>query len=90
MEKALYLIVTKNGFDEAVNNIIEQKAALWINPGILSDEQIQSLAQVEITPHILEQEIQPGNEKAVLEIIQQIERDDKEANILYRILYIEL
>ena len=82
MEKALYLIVTKNGFDEAVNNIIEQKAALWINHGILSDEQIQSLAQVEITPHILEQEIQPGNEKAVLEIIQQIERDDKEANIL--------
>ena len=53
MEKALYLIVTKKGFDEAVNNIIEQKAALWINPGILSDEQIQSLAQVEITPHIL-------------------------------------
>ena len=82
MEKALYLIVTKNGFDEAVNNIIEQKAALWVNPGILSDEQIQSLAQVEITPHILEQEIQPGNEKAVLEIIQQIELDDKEANIL--------
>ena len=45
-------------------------------------DRIQSLAQVEITPHILEQEIQPGNEKAVLEIIQQIERDDKEANII--------
>ena len=82
MEKVLYLIVTESGFNEAVNDIIEQKAALWINPGILTSEHIQSLEQAEIIPHILEQEILPDNEKAVLEIIQQIERDDKEVAIL--------
>ena len=48
MEKALYLIVIENGFNEAVNDIFEQKAALWINPGILTDEHLQLLKQVDI------------------------------------------
>jgi hypothetical protein len=82
MEKALYLIVTESGFNEAINDIIEQKAALWINPGILTSKHIQSLDQVGITPHILEQKIQIGNEKAMLEIIKKIEQDDKNINIL--------
>jgi len=82
MEKALYLIVTESGFNEAVNDIIEHKAALWINPGILTDEHLQLLKQVDVIPRILEQEIQPGNEKAVLEVIKHIEQGDKEINIL--------
>ena len=48
MEKALYLIVIENGFNEAVNDIFEHKAALWINAGIFTDEHLQLLKQVDI------------------------------------------
>ena len=48
MEKALYLIMIENGFNEAVNDIFGHKAALWINPGILTDEHLKLLKQVDI------------------------------------------
>jgi hypothetical protein len=79
----IYLIFSPEGFDEAKNDIIDDKATLWINNNVLSDEQQTELTAADITLHQLPEYVTPTDEKGVVAALEYVEkRSDKNAEIL--------
>tara|TARA_R110002111_G_scaffold256079_1_gene322852 strand:+ start:228 stop:488 length:261 start_codon:yes stop_codon:yes gene_type:complete len=86
MTQALYLIFTEAGFAEAKTAVMEEKALLWINPDVLDDTELKELNNAQITVKILDDWVKPGDEKATLTIINQIEKNIKNVSILVEYL----
>ncbi len=79
----IYLIFSAEGFDEAKNDIIDDKATLWINNDVLSDEQQTELTAANITLHKLPEYVKPTDEKGVVAALEYVEKhSDKNAEIL--------
>jgi hypothetical protein len=87
MEKTGYLIFTETGFASAKSDLLsEPEPTLWINPKILDTAQLNILSKVKVDTHILEKWVKPGDEKATLNIIQQIEQHHPDTNLLVEYL----
>jgi len=69
----IYLIFTSEGFAEAKDNIIEDQAGLWINDNILSASQLTELETQNIPVTILNSQVKPSDEKAIITIVEKIE-----------------
>ncbi len=82
----IYLIFTEIGFEEAKENILQDKAALWVNDGILSKTQQTLLSENEIAVTILKSSVNPSNEKDIIAAIESIEIDYPDAEILVEYL----
>ncbi|MDH5358112.1 MAG: hypothetical protein OEW63_05745 [Gammaproteobacteria bacterium] len=82
----IYLIFTQDGFEEAKNIIIEEKATLWVNEDLLSDQQISELTQAAISVHTLPNKVDPNDEKSILAALKLIEQDAPKTEIFVEYL----
>ncbi|MFW5446529.1 MAG: hypothetical protein ACKE8G_00190 [Methylophagaceae bacterium] len=82
----IYLIFTQAGFEDAKNSVLENNATLWINDGILSDEQLKALSTASVTVNILSTLIEPTNEKAIIAAIESIEIEHPDTELLVEYL----
>ncbi|PHS70622.1 MAG: hypothetical protein COB23_02795 [Methylophaga sp.] len=77
----IYLIFTAEGFDEAEGIILENKAVLWVNDNVLTDQQSQQLKMANIKVNILTDNADPSNEKSVLSALRQVEQQSPQDKI---------
>ena len=77
----VYLIFTSEGFEEALAEIIEHKADLWINDDILNAQQKIILSDYQIDFHILESKVEATDEKAIISAIKYIEQRIEKAEL---------
>jgi len=82
----IYLIFSQEGFAEAKEAILADKAILWVNPGFLSDEQLAELKHANITVQIFAESVNGGNEKSILQALKPIEENEPKAEILIEYL----
>ena len=82
----IYLIFTQAGFEDAKSSVLENNATLWINNGILSDEQLKSLSMASITVNMLIPLVDPTNEKAIIAAIESIEKEHPNAKLFVEYL----
>lgn len=78
----IYLIFSQDGFAEAKESILADKATLWINADFLSEEQSAELKQENINVQIFSALVDGGNEKSILQALKPIEEKQPEAEIL--------
>jgi hypothetical protein len=86
MTQTLYLIFTAEGFTEAKEAILQDKALLWINPDVLNETQTTELTAADIEFKILDKWVKPSDDKAALDIMSSIEKNMKDVNILVEYL----
>jgi len=82
----IYLIFTSEGFEEAKDIIKQDKAALWVNDDVLSDDQKEDLSAANISVDILPNNADPKNEKSVMAAIQHVEQLAPKIEILVEYL----
>ena len=82
----IYLIFTQQGFEEAKNLVLTDKATLWINDGILSNEDLAILTTAGITVHTLTEKTDPSDEKSVLAAVKHVEQHSPKAEIFVEYL----
>jgi hypothetical protein len=82
----IYLIFTQAGFEDAKESVLTNNATLWINDGILSDDQLKALSAAKITVNILEKPVDPANEKAIIAAIESIEIEHPDTELLVEYL----
>ncbi|RKZ80488.1 MAG: hypothetical protein DRQ35_02175 [Gammaproteobacteria bacterium] len=82
----IYLIFTQQGFEEAKNIILEDKATLWVNDGILSNENLAELTTTGISVHTLNDKIDPSDEKSVLVALKHVEQNSPNTEIFVEYL----
>lgn len=70
----IYLIFTTEGLAEAMDSIIEDKAALWVNPNVLTEQQTNTLTQANIDINELAEPANPSNEKSVVKALEYVEQ----------------
>ena len=78
----VYLIFTAEGLAEAINDIIEDKATLWLNPDVLSEQQYAQLVNAKISINILDEAANPSNEKSVVQALEHVENVTGNTDIL--------
>ena len=78
----IYLVFSQEGINEAITDIMADKADLWINSDILSATQIEQLKQHNINIQFLAEFVEGSNEKAVLAALEAIERQNPKVDIL--------
>lgn len=78
----IYLIFTQEGFAEAKNDILEDKADLWINVDLLSPEQLAELSADGISIYFLPEPVNPRNEKAIIAALDYVEQQSPKKEIL--------
>jgi len=82
----IYLIFSQEGYEEAKESILADKATLWVNAGFLSDEQIAELNQANINLQIFSEIVNGSNEKSILQALKPIEDKEPKAEILIEYL----
>lgn len=70
----IYLIFTKEGLAQALEDIINEQASLWLNPDLLSEKQYAQLVNAKISINVLEQVADPSNEKSVVNALEHVEK----------------
>ena len=79
----IYLIFSHAGLAEAIDDIIADKAVLWINDDILSEQQSEQLAAANITVNLLPEFVKPSDEKKVVIALELVEaQSEKGVEIL--------
>jgi NAD(P)-dependent dehydrogenase (short-subunit alcohol dehydrogenase family) len=78
----IYLIFTAEGLAEAIDDIIADKATLWLNPDVLSEQQYAQFVNAKISINILEEAANPSNEKSVVQAIEHVENATGNTDIL--------
>ena len=82
----VYLIFTSEGFNEALSEIVDHKAKLWINDGILNAQQKTILSEHHIDFHILESKVEATDERAIISVIKTIEQQMVSAELFVEFL----
>lgn len=78
----IYLIFTAEGLAEAIDDIIVDKAMLWLNPDVLSEQQYAQLVNAKISINILQEAANPSNEKSVVQALEYVESETGNTDIL--------
>lgn len=78
----IYLIFTAEGLAEAIDDIIADKAMLWLNPDVLSEQQYAQLVNAKISINILQEAANPSNEKSVVQALEYVESETGNTDIL--------
>jgi len=82
----IYLIFSQEGLAEAKESILADRATLWVNAGLLSEEQSAELKQENINVQVFSELVDGGNEKSILQALKPIEENDPKAEILIEYL----
>lgn len=82
----IYLIFTQQGFEQAKTDIVHNKAQLWLNPGILSAEQLNDLDAQSIPYSFLNTLTDVNREDEVIKALNYVEQYTKDKHILVEFL----
>jgi len=82
----IYLIFTPDGFEQAKADILHDKADIWINAKVLTDQQQDELTAANIKFNILPDLANPKNEKSVLAALDYVEKNAEKTEILVEYL----
>jgi len=77
----IYLIFSRDGFNEVFDDRIGDNASLWLNSDLLSTAQIEQLKQHAIDIHFFADFVDGSNEKAILSVLEMIEKQNPKATI---------
>ena len=86
MHDTVYLIFTNEGFAEMQSTFLEQEITLWVNKGVLSEEQLTELKQSNTTVYTLPDHIDASNERSVLSPVKHVEQQSPQAEIFVEYL----
>ena len=81
----LFIIFTAEGLDQAQQEAISNKAELWLNPGLKKQSDLSVFEQAGLRIHVLPEDIDAANEKAVMNALAHVESlsRDKEIFVEY-------
>ena len=82
----IYLTFSQEGFEEAKNSIITDKATLWVNHDFLSDQQLADLIQNNIEINTFADFVDGNNNKSIDAALKPIEKQTPDAEILVEYL----
>lgn len=82
----LFIIFTADGLSEAQDEVLENKAELWLNPALKKQSDLSVFEQAGIAVHALPDEIDANNEKAVLGALAFVEQNSQDKEILVEYL----
>jgi len=82
----IYLIFSQEGFAEAKETILANKATLWVNADFLSDEQLAELEHENINVQVFAETVNGSNEKSILQALKPIEENEPKSEILIEYL----
>lgn len=82
----LFIIFTAEGLAEAQQEVLSNKAELWLNPGLKKQSDLSLFEQAGITLHTLPEEIDGSNEKAVMTALSHVEAHSHDKDILVEYL----
>lgn len=82
----IYLVFTQDGFEQAQQMIVEDKAILWINADVLTDQQRAELDSAGIQVFTLADKADPSNEKSVLAALDYVEKNAPDCEIFVEYL----
>jgi hypothetical protein len=82
----IYLIFTQQGFEQVKADIVHNKAELWLNPGILSAEQLNDLDAQSIPYSFLTTLTDVNREDEVIKALNYVEQHTKDKHILVEFL----
>lgn len=82
----LFIIFTAEGLNEAKSQVLEEKAALWLNPGLKDEADLSALTSAGIQIEFLPDEVDANNEKAVLAALTHVEKNSPKTQIFIEYL----
>ncbi|EMR14107.1 hypothetical protein MPL1_01293 [Methylophaga lonarensis MPL] len=82
----IYLIFSREGYDSIQAALLEQQAALWLNPELLQPEEIAQLTTHGIDVQLLPESVKPGDEKAMLAALDYVEQHGNDPDIMVEYL----
>ncbi|NQY26992.1 MAG: hypothetical protein HRT92_07425 [Piscirickettsiaceae bacterium] len=82
----IYLIFSQEGFVEAQESLIADKASLWVNQDFLSDEQVAVLTQHNIELNLFIEFVDGSDVKSIDAALKPIEKQTPKAEILVEYL----
>jgi len=82
----LFLIFTAEGLKQAQEEVLSNKAELWLNPSLENQSDLSLFEQAAISVHTLPEEIDGSNEKAVMTALSHVEAQSHDKDILVEYL----
>jgi hypothetical protein len=82
----IYVIFTEEGLNSAVDEIVQDAASVWINPALSESKPKNDLSNKGISVHLLPQQTDPANEKAVVKAVEHVESQSTDKEILVEYL----
>lgn len=82
----LFIIITDDGLNEAAEEILENKATLWLNPALKNESDLSRFEQAGIEIQWLPEEVNANNEKAVLNALSFVEKHTNDKAIFVEYL----
>ena len=82
----LYIIFSREAYDDIAAQLASEQASLWVNPSLLDAQEQQALqaAGVMVTP--LPQEVDASDQHAVLAALEHVEKNSSDADIFIEYL----
>ncbi|GLP99861.1 hypothetical protein GCM10007891_17150 [Methylophaga thalassica] len=77
----IFLIFTTEGLAEAAAEIKAEKATLWLNPGLQENDKLSGFIAAGCDCYFLPEQVDAGNEKAVLNALSHVEKNSRDNEI---------
>lgn len=82
----LFLIFTEEGLNEAADEVLQNKAELWLNPSLKQESDLSRFEQAGIEIQWLPEKVDANNEKAVLSALSFVEKHSNDKAIFVEYL----
>lgn len=82
----LFVIFTAEGLAEAKQQILSEKAGLWLNPDLENESDVSDLQTAGISIHLLPEQVDANKEKAVLAALTHVEKNSPKTDIFIEYL----
>lgn len=82
----IYCVFTREGFDQVKPELVAEDVKLFLNRGVLSDEEISLLAESGIEIKLLSKQFNPNKDSEVCAAVDEVEKhcgDDEEMLVEY-------
>ena len=70
----IYIIFTRDGFEQARDEVVANQATLWLNDDVLDEDEQQQWQTQGISINLLPQRVNTDSEKAVLAALAFVEK----------------
>lgn len=82
----LFIIFTAEGLEQAQQEVLSNKAELWLNPALKKQSDLTVFETAGIVVHTLPEDIDAANEKAVMTALTHVESQSRDKEIFVEYL----